>query len=223
MGKPRSRPPADVARVRRRSLMELTAAVSRTIEEGLIETPPGPVTVSRDDRPRSEQTMRPPAVRTPALKTPCRTTAAQKPIPEAVDESVAMLSSVETSSRPTQFQEFKSTADLIVEVAKDMQACVLDTMKAGVHAALDYTKDIASSESDLLEGPAAECHTMMLELMKVNAGASLHYTRELSRARTLSELIELSSTQARKQCELVLQQSELLRSLLPNGTTPGPE
>lgn len=218
MGKPRSRPPADVARVRRRSLMELTAAVSRTIEEGLIETPPGPVTVSRDDRPRSEQTMRPPAVRTPALKTPCRTTAAQKPIPEA-----AMLSSVETSSRPTQFQEFKSTADLIVEVAKDMQARVLDTMKAGVHAALDYTKDIASSESDLLEGPAAECHTMMLELMKLNAGASLQYTRELSRARTLSELIELSSAQARKQCELVLQQSELLRSLLPNGTTPGAE
>lgn len=134
-----------------------------------------------------------------------------------------MLSSVETSSRPTQFQEFKSTADLIVEVAKDMQARVLDTMKAGVHAALDYTKDIASSESDLLEGPAAECHTMMLELMKLNAGASLQYTRELSRARTLSELIELSSAQARKQCELVLQQSELLRSLLPNGTTPGAE
>ena len=129
----------------------------------------------------------------------------------------------ETGSHPTQIQGFKSTADLIVEVAKDMQVRVLDTMKAGVHAALDYTKDIASSESDLLEGPAAECHAMMLELMKVNAGASLQYTRELSRARTLSELIALSSMQARKQCELVLQQSELLRSLLPNGTTPGAE
>jgi hypothetical protein len=86
---------------------------------------------------------------------------------------------------------------------------------------LDYAKDLASPKSDLLEGPAAECHAIVLEMMKVNAGATLLYARELGRARTLSELIELSSSHARKQCELVLQQAELLKSFAHSITKPG--
>jgi hypothetical protein len=102
-----------------------------------------------------------------------------------------------------------------------MQARALEAMKVGVHAALDYTKDLASP--DLLEGAAAECHVVVLELMKVNAGATLAYTRELSRASTLSQLVELSSSHARRQCELVLQQAELLKSLTRNVTSSGAE
>jgi hypothetical protein len=206
MGKPNSRQPAEVARARRRSLVELTAAASRTIDEGLLGISPSPVVVARDDGPQVEQTAKSPA---------------QTAVPAAVNGSVAMPPSAKLASRSAQLQGSNSTTtDIAVEIAKDMQACALETMKAGVHAALDYTRDLASPESDLLKGPAAECHAIVLELMKVNAGATLQYTRELSRARTLSELIELSSSHARKQCELVLQQAELLKSFAHSTTKP---
>lgn len=203
MGKPHSRQPAEVARARRRSLVELTAAASRTIDEGLLGISPSPVAVARDDGPQVEQAP------------------AQTAVPAAVNGSVAMPLSAKLASGSAQLQDSNSTTtDIAVEIAKDMQACALETMKAGVHAALDYTRDLASPESDLLKGPAAECHAIVLELMKVNAGATLQYTRELSRARTLSELIELSSSHARKQCELVLQQAELLKSFAHSTTKP---
>lgn len=206
MGKPHSRQPAEVARARRRSLVELTAAASRTIDEGLLGISPSPVAVARDDRPQVEQ----------AAKSP-----AQTAVPAAVNGSVAMPLSAKLASGSAQLQDSNSTTtDIAVEIAKDMQACALETMKAGVHAALDYARDLASPESDLLKGPAAECHAIVLELMKVNAGATLQYTRELGRARTLSELIELSSSHARKQCELVLQQAELLKSFAHSTTKP---
>lgn len=204
MRKPHSRQPADIARARRRSLVELTAAASRTIDEGLLGISPSPV--AREDGPQVEQTA------TPAAQT---ATAAVN------DGSDAVPPFAKLASRSAQLQDSNSsTTDIAVEIAKDMQACALETMKAGVHAALDYTKDLASPESDLLNGPAAECHAIILELMKVNAGATLQYTRELSRARTLSELIELSSSHARKQCELVLQQAELLKSFAHSTTKP---
>lgn len=207
MRKPPSRQPAEVARTRRRSLVELTAAASRTIDEGLLGISPSPVPLARDDGPQVEQTAKPPT---------------QTGVPAAVNGSVAMPPSAQVAPRSAQFQDSNSTTtDIAVEIAKDMQACALEAMKAGVHAALDYTKDLASPESDLLKGPAAECHAIVFELMKVNAGATLQYTRELSRAKTLSELVELSSSHARKQCELVLQQAELLKSFAPGTTKPG--
>lgn len=206
MGKPHSRQPAEIARARRRSLVELTATATRTIDEGLLGISPGPVAVARDDGPQVEQTAKPPA---------------QPAAPAAVNGSVAMLAA-KAAPRSVQFQDSNSAAaDLVVEIAKDMQARALETMRAGVHAALDYAKDLASPESDLLEGPAAECHAIVLELTKVNAGATLLYTRELGRARTFSELIELSSSHARKQCELVLHQAELLKSFVHNKKKPG--
>lgn len=104
-----------------------------------------------------------------------------------------------------------------------MQTHALETMKLGVHAAFEFAKDIASPESDILDGAAAECHAVVLELMKVNAGATLQYTRELSRVRTFAQWVELSSSHARKQCELVRQQAELLKSLTRNARTSGAE
>jgi hypothetical protein len=211
MGKPRSKPPADVARARRRSLVALTSEVSRAVDEGLA-TPLSPVTVVLQDVPQLAQAA------------PASTTV---PAQEAASAIVA-----------TPEPRSSTTVDLIVEMAKDCQARALDGMKAGADAALDYAKDLAqprlaggtpevdggaAAESRLIEaiGTAAECRAVVLELMKVNAGATLEYARELGRARTLAELLELSSTHARKQCELVLKQAELLRSLAQNMTKPG--
>ncbi|WP_439398365.1 phasin family protein [Bradyrhizobium sp. PMVTL-01] len=206
MLKPHSRQPAEIARAKRRSLVELTAAASRTIDEGLLGISPGPVAVVRDDGPQVEQTATP----------------AQTAAPAGGDGSVAIPVSAQAASRSARSQDSNgTTTDFAVEIIRDMQARTLETMRAGVHAALDYARDLASPESDLLQGPAAECHAIVLELMKVNAGATLQYTRSLGRARTLSELIELSSSHARKQCELVLQQAESLKPFAHNTTKPG--
>lgn len=212
MGKAQSRQPADGARARRRSLVDLTAAVSRSIDESLLEMPPDPVAVPRGDGRRSER-----AAERPARKVPAETT-----VPAAIDQ-VATCASTKVELLSTQFQSAGNTPALAVEIAKEMQTRALETMKLGVHAAFEYTKDIASPESDVLDGAAAECHAIVLELMKVNAGATLQYTRELSRMRTLSQWIELSSSHARKQCELVRQQAELLKSLTHNARTSGAE
>jgi hypothetical protein len=212
MGKPRSGQPADVARARRRSLVALTAEVSRAVDEGLAMMPPGSATVLLQDAAQIAQAA-------PASMT--------VPAQEAASVIVA------TPEPPD-----STNADLIVDMARDCQALALDSMKAGAYAALDYTKDlakprlaggapevdgVAAAESHLIEaiGTAAECRAVVLELMKVNAGVTLEYARELGRARSLAELVELSSTHARKQCELVLKQTELLRSLAQNIAKPG--
>lgn len=150
-------------------------------------------------------------------------TPAETAPPAALDGIVEAPSSTKGALSSTQSQNSGSTIDLAAEIAKDMQAHALEAMKVGMHAALDYAKDFTSPDSDLQKGPAAECHAVALELMKVNAGATLQYTRELNRAKTLSEWIELSSAHARKQCELVLQQAELLKSLTRKVTTSGAE
>ncbi|MBR0843916.1 hypothetical protein JQ607_27285 [Bradyrhizobium liaoningense] len=207
MGKPRSRQPADVARARRRSLVELAAEVSRAVDEGLMR-PPGLV-FSQD----ASQIVH----------------AAPAPTAVPTQEAATVVARPEPPG--------STTTDLILDIAKDCQVRALDGMKAGVHAALDYAKDlaraqagetseaggVAAAEGHLIEaiGTAAECRTIVLELMKVNAGTTLEYARELGRARTLAELVELSSTHARTQCELVLKQTELLRSFAQNMTKLG--
>lgn len=217
MSKPRSRPPAEAASAKRRSLVELTTELSRTIDESLLEMPANPVAIPRNDGSPSGQTAKMPAEKTPRMPR------AQTAVPAASDVSVAMPPPTTEASHSTQFQDTSSTTTLAVEVARNMQAHALEAMKVGMHATLDYAKDFASPDSDLREGPAAECHAVALELMKVNAGATLQYARELSRAKTLSEWIELSSAHARKQCELALQQAELLKSLARKVTTSGAE
>jgi len=211
MVKPRSRQPADVARAGRRSLVELAAEVSRAVDEGLAMQP-GSVAVVLQEAPQVAQ-------------------AAPAPATVPVQEAASVI--VATPEPPG-----ATTIDLIVDIAKEFQARALDDMKTGAHAALDYARDlakprladatseangIATAESHLIEaiGTAAECRVVVLELMKVNAGATLEYARKLGRARTLAELVELSSTHARQQCEVVLKQTELLRSLTQIMTKPG--
>ncbi|WP_245452389.1 hypothetical protein [Bradyrhizobium forestalis] len=217
MGKAQSRQPADGVRARRRSLVDLTAVVSRTIDESLLETPPNPVAIPGGEGHRSERAAKRPARKTPARKMPADTTIS------AVIDSGGTSPSAKVELPSTQFQSAGSTSALAVEIAREMQARALEAMKLGVHTAFEFTKDIAGPEGDVLDGAAAECHAIVLELMKVNAGATLQYTRELSRVRTLSQWIELSSSHARKQCELVRQQAELLKSLTRNARTSGAE
>jgi hypothetical protein len=65
----------------------------------------------------------------------------------------------------------------------------------------------------VLEGIATEFRDEALELMKANAITTLEYARELAGTTTAAEFVELSGTQVRKQCELILKQAGALKSL----------
>ncbi|MDA9441598.1 hypothetical protein XH98_21420 [Bradyrhizobium sp. CCBAU 51745] len=205
MGKARSKRPADVARAGRRSLLELAAEVNRAVDEGLA-MPPGSVAVAQD-APQIVQEE--PAPMTVPVHGKAGVTLASPQLPGS------------------------TTTDLIVDMAKAYQARALD----GMSATFNYANDLAKSRlagvtseangtvvvgSDIIDaiGTASEWRAVVLELMKVNAGATLEYAQELGRAKTLAELVELSATHARKQCELVLEQTELLRSAAQRMTKP---
>ncbi|WP_025037483.1 phasin family protein [Bradyrhizobium sp. DOA9] len=219
MSKTRSRSPANDARAKRRSLVELTAAASRSAEESLLGMSTSVEVSSGQDRPRVEQAAAPAstgaAIATDAIRAQV----------ERADHSDNVIDAI----------------DMSVEIAKDMQTRVLEGLKLSMHAAMDYTKNFTRTQRPTGEdanpaetaadggekldprGSAAECRAVVLELMKVNAGATLTYVREVGQAKTLSEFVELSSSHARKQCELVLKQTEVLKLLAQSGAKPRPE
>jgi Phasin protein len=222
MGKPQSRQPADGARARRRSLVELTAAMSRGIDESLLEIATEPVVVSRDDGVRDGQAVKSSAQKSSPQVSTAQKTTARMAVPAAIKGSVAVLEPTKVPACSARAESCDRATDLVAGT-EDVQARSPEAVSLGVHAAAESTKKLARSENNLLEGTAAECHAVWLELVKMSAGATWQYTRELSRTRTMSELIELSSSHARRQCELVLQQARLLTSLAGNVTRPDAE
>lgn len=227
MSKTRSRSPANDARAKRRSLVELTEAASRSAEERLLGMSTSLIASSGEDGPQVEQAA-----------------PASINVSTAADAMETPAEAARAVPQPVEIRHSDGTIDTIdmsVEIVKDMQARVLEGLKVSMHTALDYTKNlartqrqtgedasaagIAAGEGDKLDplGSAAECRAVLLELMKVNAGATLAYVREVGQARTLSEFVELSSSHARKQCELVLKQTEVLKSLAGNVAKSRPE
>jgi hypothetical protein len=218
MSKARIRRPASDIRPARRSLVELTAAASRAIDDGLLVTSASLIAASPDDPPRSE----------PAAKTHDRTMVAGQvtaPIPVAVPESLN-----EAAARNGELVDSDSTAEMVVKIAKDYHNRAFENIKLALNAALDHAKDFAETRvgsegalkghggailenNFLTEGTTAEFRAEALELMKANVITNLEYARELAGTTTAAEFVELSGTQARKQCELILKQAGSLMSL----------
>jgi hypothetical protein len=172
------RPVSDI-RPARRSLVELTAAASRAIDDGLL------VTASPNDPPRSE----------PAAKTHNRTMVAAQltaRIPVAVPESLNAAAA--HNGEPV---DSDSTAEMAMKIAEDYHNRAFETIKLALDAALDRAKFRAEA----------------LELMKANVITTMEYAQELAGTTTAAEFVELSGTQARKQCELILKQAGALKSL----------
>lgn len=212
------RPPSNT-RSARRSLVELTAAASRAVDDGLFVMSASLVAASADDPPRSEH----------AAKVSDRTVVARQatvPVPVAVPESLNAA-----VSRGDELVNSNSAAEMFVKIAKDYQNRAFENIKVSLNAALDHAKDFAEtrvgsearSKDDggaslddflrVLNGAAAEFRAEALELMKANVITTLEYARELGGTTTAAEFVELSSAQARKQCELILKQAGALKSL----------
>src|SRR3979411_692916 len=133
MSKTRIRRPASDIRPARRSLVELTAAASRAIDDGLLVTSASLIAASPDDPPRSE----------PAAKTHDRTMVAGQvtaPIPVAVPESLN-----EAAARSGELVDSDSTAEMVVKIAKEYHNRAFENIKLTLNAALDHAKDFAET------------------------------------------------------------------------------
>jgi len=203
----------------RRSLVELTAAASRAIDDRLRVTSAGLIAAPAYDPPRSA----------PAAKTEEETTAAPRVTASAPVEEPEALN--EATARRARCANPDSTAEMVVNIAKDYHKNAFESIKLAVGAALDHAKDFAEKrlgsdgalkagrggvETNLATGlnaTAAEFHSEALEMMKANVNTILEYARELAGTTTAADFVQLTGTQARKQCELILKQAGSLRSL----------
>ena len=218
MSKTRIRRRASDTRCARRSLVELTAAASRAVDDGLFVTSASLIAAPPDDSSRSEQ----------AAKTSDRAVVARRAttsVPVAIPESLNAA-----VSRSDELVDSDTTAEMFVKIAKDHQNRALESVKVSLNAALDHAKDFveprvrseaapkdrggASVDNFLtaLNGATAQ-FGVALELMNANVITTLEYARDLSGTTTAAQFVELSSAQARKQCEFILKQANALRSL----------
>jgi phasin len=103
---------------------------------------------------------------------------------------------------PAAFREF---AERGVAQAKD----TYEKMKAAAEEATDVLETTYSTASK----GASDYGLKVIESARVNANAAFDYAGELLAAKTLSEVIELSSTHARKQFETLTAQTKELGAL----------
>lgn len=100
---------------------------------------------------------------------------------------------------------FRELAERGVAQAKD----TYEKMKAAAEEATDV---LETTYSTATRG-ASDYGLKMIEAARVNTNAAFDFAGELMAAKTLSEVVELSSTHARKQFEALTQQTKELSAL----------
>ena len=103
---------------------------------------------------------------------------------------------------PAAFREF---AERGVAQAKD----TYEKMKAAAEEATDVLETTYSTASK----GASDYGLKMIEAARINTNAAFDFANELITAKTLSEVLELTSAHARKQFEALTQQSKELGAL----------
>jgi hypothetical protein len=208
MSKTRIRRRASDTRSARRSLVELTATASRAVDDGLFVTSTSLIAAPPDDSSQSGQAA---STSDRAVVARRATTSVPVALPESMDAAVSRSELIDTDS----------TAEMLVKIAKDYQNRTFESVKVNLSAALDHAKDLVeprhggASPHDFLaalNGAAAQFGAA-LELVNANVITTFQYARDLSGTTTAAQVVELSSAQARKQCELILKQASALRSL----------
>jgi hypothetical protein len=218
MSKSRIKRQASETRSLRRSLVELTAAATLAVDEGLLETSHSLIAAPSDEASRSKQAA---ITSDHAAVARSAKTAVSIALPESVDAIASRSDELDSDS----------TAEMFVKIAKDHQNRIFESVKVNLNAALDHAKDFveprhggASPDNFLtaLNGAAAQFGAA-LELVNANVVTALEYARDLSGTTTAAQFVELSSAQARKQCELILKQANVLRSLAATTTKSNAE
>ena len=211
MGKTRLGLPPSNHRSGRRSLVELTAAASRAVDDGLFVTSASQLAASADQ---------PPSLGQEAKTTSIDATQAAAPSPVAGGEAPNV-----TESRKDELLDTDSTAETFAEIAKDYQNRAFEQMRANLESVLKHAKGFAekgaASEATPIQGSGLlevlkvvteKFNAEALDMVKANAITTVEYARELAKTKTAAVFIELSSAQARKQCELILKQAGALKA-----------
>jgi hypothetical protein len=191
--------------------VELTAAASRAVDDGLFVTSASQLTAPAEQ---------PPSLGQEAKTTSIDATQAAAPSPVPGREAPNV-----TGPRKDELLDTDSTAEMFAEIAKDCQNRAFEQMRANLESVLKHAKDFAekgaASEAipkhgsgllEVLKGVTEKFNAEALAMVKANAITTVEYARELAKTKTAAEFIELSSAQARKQCELILKQADALNA-----------
>jgi hypothetical protein len=225
-------------------LVELTEAASRAADDGVLR--PGMIAAAMADsalndapaQDRAAGAETPPPDSAETLQGVSGGDSGQVPSPELVSQGQPRPAGRKKEMSATcELRASDSTAEMAAKIAKACQARALDDIKVSLDAALDYAADLAdrrASSSDIAKGgepggadadgataAATEYQAEALALMQANVAATLDYTQKLLGAKSSAEVVELSSSLARRQCELLLEQTRALRSFTRNVTKSG--
>ena len=129
MSEMRTRRSVSSTRSARRSLVELTAAASRVVDDSLFVLSGSGITASPDDPARSEHTA----------KTSDHAIVAR----QATAPSSAAVPESRNAGEPRNDErvDSDSTAGMMVKIAKEYQNEAFENIKVSLNAALDHTKD----------------------------------------------------------------------------------
>src|SRR5215208_597762 len=132
---------ASHTRCARRSLVELTAAASRAVDDGLFVLSSG-IAASN---PRSEHT---------GEKTSDQTILARQ---ATAPSPVAVLESRKAAApRKDELLDSDTTTEMMVKIAKDYQNRAFENIKASLNAALDHAKDPVETRVGDIGDPSLE-------------------------------------------------------------------
>ena len=234
MDQPQSVRQAGVSRPARRSLAEFALPASGMVEELPAAAPPLPTDQPASTTQRDAQPSMPiDNERYHVVHTPVNADheSAANGLAQANDLRAA---EVEDDPLLHQFEDMTLAA---AKAAKDYRFLMLEHMKINMAAALTCVNGLAAVNSQLAsaahsdgletsphpqsveeavpteEEVADEYRVKAFELMTTNMNTTLEYAQRLAHVKTPSELIELATSQARKQFDLMVQQTSELGSI----------
>jgi hypothetical protein len=237
MDQPQSVRPAGVSRPARRSLTEFALPATGVVEDvPAAAEPPLPTGQSASTTQRDAQPSIPiddeghHVVRTPVNEDHHL---AANELAQAND-----LKSADVEDDPL-LHQFEDMTLAAAEAAKDYRFLMLEHLKINMAAALSCVNGFASVNSQIAsaahpdaseretsphpesveeavpteEEVADEYRVKAFELMTANMNTTLEYAQRLAHVKTPSELVELATSQARKQFDLMVQQTSELGSI----------
>ena len=234
MDQPQSVRQAGVSRPARRSLAEFALPATGMVEELPAAAPPLPTGQPASTTQRDAQPSMPiDNERYHVVHTPVNADheSAANGLAQANDLRAA---EVEDDPLLHQFEDMTLAA---AKAAKDYRFLMLEHMKINMAAALTCVNGLAAVNSQMAsaahfdasetsphsqsvkeavpteEEVADEYRVKAFELMTTNMNTTLEYAQRLAHVKTPSELIELATSQARKQFDLMVQQTSELGSI----------
>jgi len=186
MTKSRNRPPASAARPARRSLVELTAAATRSADDAVPAAPADPTIAAAEQSPR-------------LTAVPGKSARAE---PRSSESAAEMMVKIAKDYQNSVLDNIRASMNAALDQAKDFAEARHGQQQEG-----------DAGGDDKLQAATAAYRAQALELMQTNVASTLNFARGLAGAKTAAEFVELSGAQARKSCELMLKQAEAMKAL----------